>query len=97
MEHFQLSKKINRYMNEIIGCHDIILPNDYYDEYEQITFIYRNENDEYSISAYYQADDEVFISCYINDKFIFENDVNSLEEFIECLKLNNFSELFNKS
>ncbi len=89
MEDFQLSKEINEYAIQKMGW-DAKLPNNYYDEYEQICYSYKKENNEYNIYTYYEADNKVYISCYINDKFIFEKDVTSLEDFIECLQVNNF-------
>jgi hypothetical protein len=89
MEDFQLSKEIDEFAIEIMGW-DAKLPDNYEYEYEQICYSYKKENNEYNIYTYYETDNKVYISCYINDKFIFEKDVTSLEDFIECLRVNNF-------
>jgi hypothetical protein len=89
MEDFQLSKEIDEYAIEKMGW-DVRLPDNYQYEYEQMCYSYKKGNNEYSIYTYYEADDKVYISCYMNNKFIFEKDIRTLEDFIKCIRINNF-------
>jgi len=89
MEDFQLSKEIDEYAIQKMGW-DARLPDNYQYEYEQICYFYKKGNNEYIIYTYYDEDDKIYISCYMNDKFIFEKDIRRLEDFIECIRINNF-------
>jgi len=63
-----------------------ILPFDYYDEYEKITYKKGNK----TFTSYYEDINECLISGKVDDKTIFEIDVKTLEEFIKLLKDNEF-------
>lgn len=64
---------------------EIILPKDYYNEYEQVSYSYKNGNDKYRIDTYYESENETYIRFYINDILSFDKDIFTLEKFIQCL------------
>lgn len=81
-----LSKEINDYMASQKYDYEAILPFDYYDEYEKITYKKGNK----IFVSYYNDVSECLISGTVNNEATFDIEVTSLEEFIKLLKDNEF-------
>lgn len=78
-----LSMEIDEYSME--KGWNATLPEDYYDQYEQVCYSYKIGNDEYKIYVYYESATEIYMTCCINNEELFEKDILSFDQFIESL------------